>query len=188
MKTVIYSITFHSQWHCGSGESKGADLDALVIKDRDGLPYIPGKTIKGIVKDAFMDLVEAGYIAGKGSINRLFGMSPTKGTRGESSLTFFDNANLKNGVRTQIIEGGLTAHLYDKVTRTAIDETGVAKDMSLRSMEVTVSMQLIGQILNVDDSDLANVVSAIKMLKRIGGGRTRGLGRCTVEIIETKEG
>ena len=49
---IPYNITFHSNWHCDSGLASGAHLDALVIKDKNGMPYIPGKTLKGIIKEA----------------------------------------------------------------------------------------------------------------------------------------
>lgn len=48
MKDLNIKIEFFSPWHCGSGLSAGADADSLVIKDTNGLPYIPGKTIKGL--------------------------------------------------------------------------------------------------------------------------------------------
>lgn len=52
MSNIKYTIEFYSQWHCGSGLSAGADVDALVVKDKDYMPYVPGKTIKGLVREA----------------------------------------------------------------------------------------------------------------------------------------
>ena len=53
MKTTIdYTICFFSPWHCGSGTSAGADVDELVVKDKNGMPYIPGKTLKGLIREA----------------------------------------------------------------------------------------------------------------------------------------
>ncbi len=49
MKDLTIKIEFFSPWHCGSGPSAGADADSLVIKDINGLPFIPGKTIKGLI-------------------------------------------------------------------------------------------------------------------------------------------
>lgn len=43
MMDIKYSIQFHTDWHCGSGLAAGADVDALVVKDKDGLPFVPGK-------------------------------------------------------------------------------------------------------------------------------------------------
>ena len=33
MKNLKYSIQFYTNWHCGSGQAAGADVDALVVKD-----------------------------------------------------------------------------------------------------------------------------------------------------------
>ena len=55
MKDLNIKIEFFSPWHCGSGLSAGADADSLVIKDTNGLPYIPGKTIKGLIREAVED-------------------------------------------------------------------------------------------------------------------------------------
>ncbi len=37
LHTINYTITFYSPWHCGSGLSAGADVDALVVKDENGI-------------------------------------------------------------------------------------------------------------------------------------------------------
>lgn len=55
---ITYKIEFFSEWHCGSGLSAGADTDALVIKDSEGFPYIPGKTLKGLFREAIEELIE----------------------------------------------------------------------------------------------------------------------------------
>ncbi|MDE6805090.1 MAG: hypothetical protein K2J29_10705, partial [Muribaculaceae bacterium] len=54
---IRYRIEFFSDWHCGSGLSAGADVDALVIKDDCGLPFVPGKTVKGLVREAMEDIL-----------------------------------------------------------------------------------------------------------------------------------
>jgi CRISPR/Cas system CMR subunit Cmr4 (Cas7 group RAMP superfamily) len=58
MKEITYKILFHSEWHCGSGLSSGSDLDALVVKDAEGFPFIPGKTLKGLLKEAAFELIK----------------------------------------------------------------------------------------------------------------------------------
>ncbi|MGL5562575.1 MAG: RAMP superfamily CRISPR-associated protein, partial [Tannerellaceae bacterium] len=58
MQTDIkYKIEFFTDWHCSSGLAAGSDVDLLVIKDRNNLPYVPGKTIKGLVKEAIEELI-----------------------------------------------------------------------------------------------------------------------------------
>ena len=53
---INYEIHFHSYWHCSSGLSAGADIDTLVLKNADNLPYVPGRTMKGLVRDAINDI------------------------------------------------------------------------------------------------------------------------------------
>ena len=46
-----YKITFLDYWHLSSGLSSGAKADSTVLKDKDGLPYFSGKTIKGLTRE-----------------------------------------------------------------------------------------------------------------------------------------
>ena len=46
-----YKVTFLDYWHLGSGLSAGSKLDSTIIKDENGLPYVPGKTIKGLIRE-----------------------------------------------------------------------------------------------------------------------------------------
>ena len=70
MGTIKYEIEFFSNWHCGSGLAAGADVDALVIKDNNGLPYVPGRTMKGLLRDAATNLS-----VDKDVISNIFGVS-----------------------------------------------------------------------------------------------------------------
>ena len=54
---ITYTIELFSYWHCGSGLSAGADVDSLVIKDAKGMPFVPGKTIKGLIREAAETLI-----------------------------------------------------------------------------------------------------------------------------------
>lgn len=75
MKDLTIKIEFFSPWHCGSGLSAGADVDSLVIKDINGLPFIPGKTIKGLIREAVED-----YAALRGldmDLEKAFGKAAT---------------------------------------------------------------------------------------------------------------
>ena len=46
-----YKVTFLDYWHLSSGLSAGSKLDSTVTRDENGLPYIPGKTIKGLIRE-----------------------------------------------------------------------------------------------------------------------------------------
>lgn len=179
MTDITYSLEFYSYWHCGSGLSAGADTDSLVIKDQDGLPFVPGKTIKGLVVEAIE------YINGvQGSSEESVSFLGKEGTI--RSGCFFSNATLQE--QDRILSSGLADGLFDRITSTGIDEiTGVAEDGSLRSFEVVIPCTLIGKILNVPDENVELVEKALAFISGIGLKRNRGLGRCHLSVVKAEK-
>ena len=55
MKTIKYNIALFSYWAIGSGTGQGKGLDNILLKDDDNLPFIPGKTLKGLLRDAAVE-------------------------------------------------------------------------------------------------------------------------------------
>lgn len=180
---ITYKVTMHSYWHCGSGLAAGADVDALVIKDKDGLPYIPGKTIKGLVREAMNEIIALRGGEEPKDYVKLFGYLSKDGKEMEKSGSFFTNATMEdNNTTNQIKELELQQYLYESVANTTIDdETGTAKEHSLRKMEVAVPITLKGRILNAPDSMEEEILNALRFIKNLGANRNRGLGRCTIE-------
>jgi CRISPR/Cas system CSM-associated protein Csm3 (group 7 of RAMP superfamily) len=168
-----YKVTFHDYWHLSSGLSGGAKLDSSVVKDANALPYIPGKTIKGLIRDNAMMDSEHDWIT------QCFGDTGT--TQGEC---YFSNAELAIQTKEQIIHNQLQDDLYDTLSFTAISEKGVVIDGSLREIEVVIPLVLYGSIGNLPDHLNAKMLKALKNVKRMGLNRHRGLGRCTFEIME----
>lgn len=179
---IIYKITMHNYWHCGSGLAAGADVDALVIKNNDGMPYIPGKTMKGLVREAMNEIVAFRGGEEPEHYVKLFGCLSKDGKKMDKSEAFFTNATMEDDDTTnQIKELGLQQYLYESLANTAIDEgTGTAKKHSLRKIEVAVPIALKGRILNVPDSMEAETLNALRFIKNLGANRNRGLGRCTI--------
>ena len=182
---IKYRIEFFSDWHCGSGLTAGADVDALVVKDTDGLPYVPGRTMKGLMRESAQEL--GGDI---NLFNRIFGLSGDErpDSLGDKRIgeCFFGNAMLEEGAA--IVASGLTPYLFQTFASTAIDEkSGIAKDNSLRKIETVVPCTLKGEINNVPDGGEELLRKAMQMIKRMGTGRNRGYGRCMISIINEKE-
>ena len=194
---IKYKITFHTYWHCGSGLAAGADADLLVIKDREGLPFVPGKTIKGLVREA-IDLLYPNAI----------GYEKVFGKEGETrSDAFFTNATLPEEEHRYIAYKEYSQFLYQNISSTAITDEGIADATTLRKIQVCVPCILEGQILNVPnpsesedssqkgDDDKVHIYNALinclHYIKRMGSWRNRGLGRCSIEEdpkILNKEG
>lgn len=176
MSTIKYEIEFFSNWHCGSGLAAGADVDALVIKDNNGIPYVPGRTIKGLLREAASVLSVNNEV-----INKVFGVSGDKEGH-MTGISFFGNATLPSAEYKYIVEQGLASHLYQTFASTRIDENGIAKDNSLRKIETVVPCKLEGEILNVPEGAEKTLEDAMHYIKRMGTGRNRGYGRCKLSI------
>ena len=188
MATLQYSITFHGDWHCGSGMAAGAELDALVIKDGRGLPYIPGKTIKGLFREQAEMLIDCMYQDWGERFNSLMGQRVTSGETNkipeEMGTLFFSNATFNEQTAKELESKKLIPLLYHTIASTKIDENGVAKDHSLRSIQVVVPCTLYGQTENIPAEILPLIEQGLKLIKRLGTHRHRGLGRCELNIIK----
>lgn len=193
MATLKYRISFHSDWHTGSGLSSGSDVDALVIKDQDNLPYVPGKTIKGLLKNAALDLFElrSEKPAESDFINEVFGFFDGKEKHESKTHTkadaFFTNAYLSDELREKTRNYKLQQHFYRDLASTAIDEDGIAKDGSLRRIEVTIPCTLTGEIYHVDEKFENDISNCMRMVKQLGLNRNRGFGRCTIELLKKED-
>lgn len=185
MKQIKYKISFFSDWHCGSGLAAGADADALVVKDENELPFIPGKTIKGLVREAVEEI--AGFSNDLQSMEDVivdaFGyFDEENGVNRKGSLCF-TNAELSCDEAQTILDKGLKEYLFHSISSTAIGDDGVAKAHSLRKIEVTVPCNLYGEIKNIPDELYGEIGKALFFIKRLGKKRNRGLGRCSIVII-----
>ena len=70
------------------------------------------------------------------------------------------------------------------IASTAIEENGIAKDFSLRKIQLVVPCELYGTIMNVPDNMEEILAKGLKFIKRVGVNRNRGLGRCSLSVIE----
>ena len=69
-------------------------------------------------------------------------------------------------------------NLFDVISSTMVDKNGIAVDKSLRDIEVVLPISLKGTIENVDEKFAKELERSLKMIKRMGLNRNRGLGRC----------
>jgi len=187
MKKIKYKIEMLSDWNIGSGLDGGADADLLVLKDEDNLPYIPGKTIKGLLKDSLLDIADLEHQENLSQkIDSLFGKEVKKdkkviGTK--PGTLFFSDAEINTSEQDDIIKNNLSGQLYKNIASTRIDENGIAKKSSLRTMEVCIPVNLEGEISG-DGLDLTLFEMAFKWTRQLGVNRNRGLGRCKFSILK----
>lgn len=171
--TLHYSINFLDYWHLSSGLSAGAKLDSSVVKDSKGVAFVPGKTLKGLAREM------AELFENEAFVKSCFG---TEGV--EMGTCYFSNATVSKEVHEQIVSNKLQDNLYDEIASTQIDSTGMAVDNSLREIEVVVPLTLYGEINDVPSAYKEEISKSLKMIKRMGLNRNRGLGRCTITVKE----
>jgi len=182
MTKINYSISFLTYWHAGSGLTSGTQADSIVIKDENGLPIFPGKTLKGVFRDAFKSLKDSNLLGEMDEI-RLFGQENNPGNNElkEGSL-FFSNAELPE--RESLAKSkNLIPALYDTLASTEINQvSGVAEKGSLRVIEICVPLNLSGTISGFKSGDEAEEFTKVfAFTKALGGHRNRGLGRCVIQ-------
>ena len=188
--TVKYEIVFFSFWHCSSGKSPYDDRRMLVVKDVQGFPYVPGKTIKGLLKENLINLVKWKYNIRKAYsdwINYNFGNEmKTEVTRyvGYEGLMHVGDAAL-DVVEKQFVASEFAQHLLFCESK----HRKLEKPQKEFVYEVTIPCRLIGTI----DVSLAGLTEketrlfiqeGLGLTKRIGMFRNNGLGRCHIRVVE----
>ncbi|MDG1434750.1 MAG: RAMP superfamily CRISPR-associated protein [Saprospiraceae bacterium] len=191
MKPIIYQIDFFTNWHTSSGLSGSTYADLLVIKTSENLPFIPGKTLKGLLREAAESIHELNKeLVTADFIGHVFGLSPTKKEMENEVYTkeaacYFSNAYLSKKLTSGITKEK-SSHLYKVISSTKIDKNGIAEDSSLRQLEVTIPLILYAKVEHFpnDEAYLTQLEHCLSWVKRIGLNRSRGLGRCKFSILK----
>jgi CRISPR/Cas system CSM-associated protein Csm3 (group 7 of RAMP superfamily) len=185
---ITYKIDIYTDWHCGSGLTSGADIDMLVIKDKDGFPFIPGKTLKGLLREAAIEIALLKGINPESDdfIISVFGLFDDtdifESKVHSTSVCHFSNAELNKTLKEK--SKHLTTHFYRKNASTAINDKGLADEHSLRKMETTIPLELFAKINGIPVKHIDRMIDCFKWIKQLGQNRHHGLGRCKFEIIE----
>lgn len=202
------SIIMLSDWHIGTGAGRPGDIDSLVQRDSDGLPYIPAKTLTGIWRDA-CELVAYGLDTGDEDgtwhqwVTYLFGDQPALADQAEEqppqpAALSIRAAHLPAKLRQAIASKSALKEAISFIKPgISIDpNSGCAEENFLRFEE----MVRAGTILNVDcelnleslEPDQQNaaftlLVAGSIMVERLGGKRRRGAGKCELKVVDKPE-
>lgn len=183
MQTLKFKVEFFTFWHIGSGTSGGTYADNLVLKDQNNLPYIPGRTLKGLFREASEELSKLQpSLISSNQIEIIFGKREGQGLEDESKA-FFKNAVISKELASLIIENNTQDSLYQVLSATRLDSQGLADDGSLRQLEVCVPLSLFGTIEIFEEADSSFLNHSASWIKQLGLNRNRGLGRCKISMI-----
>lgn len=186
-------IDFISDWHIGSGLGDGAIADSILNRDANGLPWIPGRAIKGALREGAWrlalcrkDLEElVSYLWGSNSQDKISNQ-PGRLAVGPGKLP----DDLANWLLGQ--DRGTRAEFVSDMTiirkQTALDANRMVKPHSLRAIECGIPGLYFTSSLSIEASELKDdwlrpyLAAVCASVKSIGGDRARGLGRCKFSI------
>lgn len=187
-QTYNIEFKFLSPWHMGSGFGEGAHLDALPVKNAAGLPYIPGRSVKGLFREAAQLAEEHGHLA-TGTVLSLFGSRDVELSRYETSrgALAFSSATLGSAMDAWAVANReAVRQLFMPLAATSIAANGLANDQSLRKIEVALPVTLSAEVTVADGAaaGLTVLQTAAGLIRQAGAHRHRGLGRVAVTIKE----
>ncbi|MEI2694070.1 MAG: RAMP superfamily CRISPR-associated protein [Saprospiraceae bacterium] len=186
-------LTTISSLLCSTGESS-AHIDADIRFDQYGLPYIPGKTFKGLLRECASEVCElSGFSDEKTNLilNNLFGQSGSNEIVRPiyNNLQLLDYRDVCNDIKN--LNGKLhyrDVQNYFTVFRrqTRIGENGTASGKSLRTYRLLkMGFQFEGIIENTHyfsgKEELKVLSRALLQLRYMGLRRNRGFGK--VQIV-----
>ncbi|MCD4753881.1 MAG: hypothetical protein K8R40_12490 [Anaerolineaceae bacterium] len=211
---IKYYVDLKSDYHIGSGFGISGVVDDTLVKDSKGRLYIPGDSLKGIIRDACEDLGYAldismcdGTVAGGKEmcgVNRKGNtclLCLIFGTEVIPSHFKFQSARRRDIVNELIDDermSPLVKALSRVETHNRIDShTGTSTETQLFTYELGKRTEPyeanIFQIRPFDNTDQEKdaftfLVAGMRFVMRLGGKRRRGRGRCRLHIEDEIQG
>ncbi len=193
MKVFRLKFTLKSDATFGRGDGIVGFVDSEVQHDSYGMPYLGGRTLKGLLAEECANILFALRCQGKHerwerAARRLFG-SPGSQEQ-EQSILHFGDARLPEELRRAVQVGVERGELSrEQVLRsltairrqTAVDpQTGAPKKETLRATRVILretpfeaELTFLG---DPEGDDLALLAACVKAWRHAGTGRNRGRG------------
>lgn len=180
-----FSIELLGDMCVSNGKTLGSIIDIDVCYDDFGLPIIKGKSLKGCLREIAEELIEWNIIKNKDFVSKVFG---EKGSNEDMNL-YLSDAHIENScLYKQAIKKEdlkqqdlIDAFTYCR-TQTSIDENGIAKKNSLRTIRVVKKGEIFICKYCISEKNHDDFILCLKSLRNIGMNRTRGLGNIKINI------
>lgn len=198
MRTYFLRFVLKSDATFGRGDSVAGLVDTEVQHDEYGCPYLGGRALKGLLVNECADLLatlsDTIRPRWKKAAQHLFG-SPGS-TLEDNALLSTGDAQLPSDLQAAIAQDVKRKtvrreEVLESLTalrrQTALNENGVAKEGSLRTIRVILRETPFEAALHFTEEptedDLALLAACIKAFRRAGTGLTRGRGRLVAELL-----
>jgi CRISPR-associated protein Csx10 len=183
MKTYLVKILVESPLLPGSG-SGTALIDTDVVYHKTGFPYLPAKRLRGLLRESLMEVLEMKGEASQSKVDELFGNDDQEGKIQMGNAYLPNWSDIKRQLprlkfnEEYINREDIINYFCFDISRTAIDNEGVADDHTLRTFRVIKPGVEFQCELTLPDLGLQDVMDfAVLNLRRMGIGRNRGFGK-----------
>jgi CRISPR-associated protein Csx10 len=192
---MLIKMTLLSDTVPGCGEGLAGILDTDIAYDDVGLPIIPAKRLKGLMRESAMELEALGAIP-QGTAQALFGA----GHAASGAEFRLSNGYIHQYEQTRRALLSLQGHdRYGRLfhpqavlgcftrtrSQTAMTPEGTYADRSLRSMRVLNRGREFFFALEAPGEHRAAIEAACRVTRAMGMGRTRGLGEIRLELMDS---
>lgn len=190
MSTAGLRVELFSFWQAGTGRGAGSHVDSVCHTDADGLPEIPGRTLKGLLRDAVRRAGQLRWFDDETLHRRLFGVRGIDGKGSEAGGLRVGSARLPKAERDWLAGPGAACvpELFRDLHATAIDpRTGTVRAKSLRGIQVAMPLVLqaeLAQLAPLPEGWQGAFERSLALVRAVGTGRTRGLGRARLSLVE----
>ena len=168
----------------------GKEIDVEVKRDKNGTPYFSAKHIKGVFRAKVLEFKNALNGNGKEFTEKYFG----SGGNNPSKIRFSD---LKLKIEKNIGDEGYQRRLENKIgNRYGVKinrKTRVAEENSLFNYEFVKpkniyagSFELSNDFFEKSEEDIKFLLSSFLHIDKIGGLKSRGLGKVLVQFVSIR--
>lgn len=186
----------------GSGTGKGSHIDSDIIVDENGLPIFPGRRLKGLLRESALEVMEMFDLSElrefiSMEIDEIFG-SETKAASIRIDNLYppdyhqtiaclsYGKQNYPQLINKETIINALT----NIRQQTSLDENGVAREGSLRSIRILKSpYNFTGYIEIIATENQAAIENLLALtclnLRRVGSNRNRGWGEIAISLYSS---
>lgn len=209
--SATFDLTVHmlSDWHIGTGTGRHGQLSSRVLVDGDGLPYIPAKTVNGVLRDGCEIAARALDGGNDGPWGRrveyVFGSQPVfPGTEAQkppeaevehprpAALRYLGAFRLPDGLGAALradsrlkeavtfVKPGVA---HDRVSGSARQDMLRFDEMARGGVALAGKIEL-PETLQEDEFNrvLTLLYLGTRLVEGIGAKRRRGSGRCRLEL------
>ncbi|NLG81146.1 MAG: hypothetical protein GX490_01290 [Bacilli bacterium] len=191
-------VTLISDLCTGTGDSFAGFIDIDTVVDENGIPYIPGRRFKGLLRDASIELLDfTNSPFTLEDINALYGetgkfdsgaLELTNGyIENYEQITSELNELKKTNEYAPFYKSEFITDIYTRlITQTTIERSKrSAKEGSLRVSRVVNRGLVFYFDLYLKDKRLLPLLQdSCKVLRHMGLNRTRGFGEIRCELVE----